>query len=367
MYKLLILFVFFSLVAAAQTIPPVTNQNNSPEIQREKINELDVKSVKAIPINSQLEVFEMNVNHLQSELKSIALSPIRKTPTPIQQQQMENQLKEIKRINENSFQYHLLNYQVGNYDFSKIESLKEAAKIRPNDVSVLKEFSAYSYIMNDEEELRKYLNSLNSMRIFSMDLELFAVSLLHSLPKNTYLITHGESDTYPLLIQQKIKNIRKDVEIISLEHLQSMDYRNRLKKEGFRMPKSNVIGTDFFAEFMQLNKTKFIVVAPSVPRSYIEKGDKLNAVGFGYFLFDYKQTNANKTIYENELKSLISKHVDRGIKSDVISNYLPFLFEVRNQYIEKKDVRAIDEIEKLILRIAQLSNKETQVKALLNK
>lgn len=369
MYKLLMFFIFFSLVVNAQTVPPVTNQSNSGSFEEKEAKELriEVQSAKVKPFSSEREIFELNVNHLQSELNSISLSSVRKTPTVTQQQQMEMQLKAIEQINKNSFEYHLLNYQVGNYDFSRVKSLEKAAKIKPNDIAVLKEFSAFSYIMKDEKELAKYLNSLNAMRVFSIDLELFAANLLKSLPNNSILITHGENDTYPLLIQQIIRNVRKDVEIISLEHLQSMEYRKRLKNEGFMIPNNAVVDTDFFREFMELNTRKAIVAAPSLPVAYLSKGEKLNSTGLGYYLFQNSDKNFNTSRYEKELKSLITMHANRGSGSDVISNYLPYLFDVRNEYLKKSDIKSIEEIEILILRIAELSNKQKQVKALMNK
>ncbi|PWH86363.1 hypothetical protein DIT68_03740 [Brumimicrobium oceani] len=353
----------------AQNVPINSNQSNSPALEKQENQKVqrDVQSKRAKPFPSQTEVFELNVNHLQSELKSISLSPYRKTPTAEQQQNMELQLKEIARINNNSFEYHLLNYQVGNYDFSKIESLEKAAFIRPNSAEVLKEFSAYFYITDREEKLNQYLKSLHSMRVFPMNLDLFAVNLLKSLPANTILISHGENDTYPLLIQQKIKNIRNDVEIISLEHLQSVEYRKRLKKRGFKIPNNNIIGTDFFIEFIEMNKNQQIIAAPSMPKEYLSKGKTINTIGLGYSLTGFSDVKFDIKQYEEVLKSLITQHVNQGGRSEVLSNYLPFLFNVRNVYLKKMDVQSIHEIEDLMLQIAKLSNKQIQVEALLNK
>lgn len=369
MYKLLILFIFFSTCVVGQGNIPVTNQATSTEKEQEEVEiEREEKSLKLKEASAQQKVIQTNVSQLYRAISTISFSTHRKSPTAIQQEELEKHLKSLEKLNNESFEYHLFNYKVGNYDFSRIESLQKAAKLKPNDITVLKELSAYAHILNNDKALKKHLSTLNSMRVFSKDLELLANNLLQSLPKNTVLITHGANDTYPLLIQQKIKNVRQDVEIISLEHLQSMDYRKRLKKEGIKMPKSNIIDTDFFGEFIQLNKTKNIVVAPSVPRFYIEKGEQINTVGLGYTMFGAEQNEFNKSRYENGLKNQISNHVvnSKG-RNPMLSNYLPFLFEVRNQYVEDKNVGAIDEIENLLLRIAKLSNKQTQVKALLNK
>lgn len=323
MYKLLVLFVFFSLVATAQINQPVNNSNASPEIEKKSNKQIETQSIQAKPFASQREVFLSNVNYLQSELKTIALSPISKSPTQYQQLQMEAQLNEIGRLNANSFEYHLLNYQVGNYDFSRIESLKAAERIKPNDGNVLKELSAYAYIQNDEKELIKYLNRLNSQRVFSKDLEVYAADVLKSLPKNSVLISHGESDTYPMLIQQKINNIRKDVEIISLDHLQSMDYRKKMKAKGFIMPKSEIINTDFFQDFIELNKSKNIIAAASIPQPYLKTGKQMSTVGLGFSFDKDKADDYNLKFYESEFKTSIQNHVNTAKDGQILTNYLP--------------------------------------------
>lgn len=367
MYKLLIYFIFFSLTVVAQSTPPVTNQNNSQELEKKSIEEILFQSLSRKDANVQLKSFELNVFELQSELKMISSSSIRKSPTLFQQQQMQLRLNEIEQINNQSFEYHLLNYKVGNYDFSKINSLKAAEILKPTDAAVLKEFSAYSYIMNDEKELNKYLARLDVMRVFSQDLELFAVNVLESLPLNAILISHGEQDTYPLLIQQKIKNVRSDLEIISLDHLQSDEYRKRLKKSGFKLPKTDVIDTEFFDEFMKLNNDKNIIVAASVPRPYLDKGKQLQNVGLGFSFGNNVTDDYNLKLYENGLKSKISNHVNQAKQGDLLANYLPFLFSVRNVYIANANGNSLAEIDAIIVKIGQYSNKSKQVNSLLNK
>lgn len=371
MYKLLILFVFFSLFSFAQVETPMRNQNsNSIELEeksKKKIKQIETQSLKAKPYAAQREVFLSNVDYLQSELKTISLSSIRKSPTPYQQSQMEAYLKEIGRLNGNSFEYHLLNYQVGNYDFSKIESLKAAEKLKSNDVYVLKELSAYSYIQNDQKGLINYLNKLNSQRAFSKDLEVYAANVLKSLPENSVFLSHGESDTYPLLIQQKLNNIGKSVEIISLDHLQSKDYRNRLKLKGFNMPNSEIIDTDFFINFVELNKSKNIIAATSIPQPYLKKGKGMNTVGLGFSFEKSKVDDYNLKYYNSELKTSIENHVNTAKDTQILTNYLPFLFSVRNIYIENGDNKSLNEIEMLMMNIGKKTNKSNQINLLLNK
>jgi hypothetical protein len=368
MYKLIFLFFFFSIGLIAQEVPPKTNHGNSSEPSLKQ--EMDPQTNKFVSKENavQMKLFTTNVQQIQSQLNTITYSSNRKSPSLIERQEMQEQLKELEIINAKSFEYNLLNYQVGNYDFSRIANLRAAEKQQPNNATVLKELSAYFYIMHEETVLKQYLTKLANQMIFSNDLQMYAENTLQSLPLKSILLTHGENDTYPLLIQQKIKNTRTDVEIISLDHLQSKEYRNRLKKSGFLFPKNDFIDTQFFEEFMRLNNSKNIIVAASFPRPYLAKGGKdLKSVGLGFNTSSKFDDVANVVLYEKSLKSSINKHVNQAKEKQILGNYLPFLFSVRNYYIENNNANKIDEVEVLILKIAELSNRNKQVNSLLNK
>lgn len=368
MYKMFIIFIFFTSLSLGQTVPPHINQSNSVNEEKETIRQSKAKSVDSKALQTHQLILQKSINELYSSLNTVSLSTFRKTPTLKEQKALEQQLKKIEKLDNESFEYHLFKYKLGNYDFSKIKHLEAAAQINPSHQEVIKEMSAYAFINQDEKQLKRYLAKYSHLLIQNNDLNVFAKSLLISLPKNTFLITHGENDTYPLLIAQHLKMLRQDVEIISLDHLQSKDFRKQLKKKGLKMPKSTVIDTSFFKTFIQFNKTENIVAAPSVPHFYLQKGENLSNIGLGYGFYKNENQQSNLSVYESTLKQQIMNHVSSCNKiTPILSNYLPFLFEVRNQYIEINNLKAKEEVELLILKIAQLSNKTTQVKALLNK
>src|SRR5690554_563068 len=119
MYKLLLLFMLFSSVVLCQEVPAVNNAKNTLETPEKK--EMKVQSDDAtIDVESaQLQLFSKSVQELQSELNTISHSFTRKSPTALELQKMQKQLDELKRINAQSFEYNLLNYQVGNYEIGR--------------------------------------------------------------------------------------------------------------------------------------------------------------------------------------------------------------------------------------------------------
>lgn len=301
--------------------------------------------------------------NIQRTFEEIKRMQDQKTPKSKQVQQLNYELIKIKNANQNAFEFYLYNYKIGNYDFDRIEDLKMAAKMQPNHPEVLKSLSAYYYIQDEKASLKQQLSKMHSAKHFSSELSGFASDVLNSMPKNTVLITHGEDDTYPLLIEQFVNNTRQDVKIVSLDHLQSEDFRNKLKRDGILIPASQTINTSFFKEFVKQNKNK-AVIATSVPKNYlntISNNVYVEGLGFG-FKINSELSNGKQLakLYDESIKFSLRGKMNRNYNS-LISNYLPFLFEVRNYWIDQENTQKVKEVEADIVEIGKLSNKLEQI------
>ena len=374
---LFIMVLLFSVNGIAQQTNTVEEPKNkreesrksnvSPAYSNEVESEMDEAPSGRLLDKVQTSTLITASQNLQQTLTEIKQMSSQKTPTPKQVQKLNYELIKIKNVNENAFEYHLYNYKVGNYDFDRIDDLKTAARLQPNHPEVLKSLSAYHYILDDESSLKQHLSKMNAAKHFSTELTDFANDVLHSLPKKSILLTHGDDDTYPLLIEQYVNSTRKDIQIISLDHLQSEVYRERLKKQGFNMPKSNIINTSYFKEFVSLNKNN-LVIATSVPKSYLQKVQgKIEVEGLGFRVEKQDKVEANNRLvklYESTIKpSLQSKKGTRYQK--VLSNYLPLLFEVRNYWIELGDIEKVKGVESEIIDIARRTDKLEQISKML--
>lgn len=369
MGKLLIAFlILFSLGSTyAQEVGPKKVINKT---QSEKSNAFVQEDEKTVIKTSQLQIINSNVQMIEQDLNAIKHSDYRNTPTHQEQLKMETNLNQIEVIDNQSFDYYLLNYQVGNYDFSKISSLNAAEKIFPNNPRVNIELAAYHYILSDSKGLKKNLEQLVAQNVFSQDLEDYAKDVLVSLPKNCVLMTYGEQDTYPLFIQQTLENIRPDVKIVCIDYLQNSEYKNRLKNEGFSLPNRSIVDTAYFASFLRMNTGQAIVVSGSVPQPYLIKGGKNIAVaglGFNFSSNPAINSSYNQELYESTLKAVILSRCEKspGHSKVLLGNYLPFLFDVRNSYLIKNNQSKVKEVEEIIIKIAKLTNKQSQVDKLL--
>jgi hypothetical protein len=362
----------FSLVAQATKSEKtenkktrVNNTNATPEQYNEPELELDEAPTGSAFSNLQSSVISNASLNIKQTLDEINKMSQQKTPTSKQVQKLNYELVKIKNANPNAFEYYLYNYKIGNYDFERIEDLKMAAKLQPNHPEVVKSLSAFFYIQGDTELLMQQLSKMNTGKHFSSELSSFAEDVLKSMPAKAILITHGEDDTYPLLIEQFINKTRQDVKIISLDHLQSEDYRNKLKKEGVDLPAGQNINTLFFEQLVSKNSEK-VIVATSLPKSYLNTiSNSISVEGLGFKI----SSNLNTTSHQKKLVSIYDEHINEALNQKIassgnnklLSNYLPFLFEIRNYWISKDNKNKLEQIDSQILSIGRQTNKLDQI------
>ncbi len=343
---------------ASRAIPQTNNSVNEPlqeEVQSETVSK-SIRSQKRQQIDNVSSSLSLTVSQASrmSTQKNFTKDQIR---------ELNKGVQELKRIDKTSFEYHLYNYLKSPFDFDEIQSLRKAESLNAYNYAVLYSFSAYHYIQGNESDLNNYLSKLFQGKYFNDNLLQSAELCLRSLPKNTVLISHGKDDTYPLLINQKIKKLRSDVEVISLEHLLSEDYRLKLMKRGFDVPERELIDIEFLNQFLLNNSDKNIVCANTLPSNYLKALDvKLSVVGFGFSSVNKQSINVQfyERDFVNTLPSLLAKR-----NNVALSNSLPLLFDVRNYYIEKRKYNQSDEIEQWLRSIGRLLGKVEQINSLL--
>lgn len=342
-----------------------TNSNVAPVNLNEMETEVDEAPTGSSFSNLQSSVVVDASLKIQKTFDEIKQMSDQKTPTSQQVQKLNYELIKIENANQNAFEYYLYNYKIGNYDFDKIDDLKMAAKLQPNHPEVLKSLSAYYYIQENKELLKQQLVKMHSGKHFSSELSGFAEDVLKSMPENAVLITHGEDDTYPLLIEQYVNKTRQDVKIISLDHLQSEDFRNKLKKEGLAIPTGRKVNTAFFKDVVSQNPGN-IVVATTVPKSYLNTiSNTIIVEGLGFKMSENSKTKSQQKklvmLYEQQINKTLNQKINSGGYRNLLGNYLPFLFEIRNYWIDKGDHGKVVEVENQIMKIGKQTNRLEQI------
>lgn len=353
---------------------PAMNSNYAEPIMLEEFSKKDQSKKKTMSAegqsSSELKLSQeryLNAHtSFQQSYSSSKKMASRKSATIEEQLDMNTQLEIMRATNASGFEYQLAEYQIGNHDVSKFDFLKEAERLNPNNKTVQLQLTAYNEITGGSQKL-EYLKKLNGSKYFSEDLLNYARFVLTTLPEKSVLITHGVDDTYPIWIEQSINNFKSDVSIISLDLLQSEEYRNKLKKQGFSIPTATFIDTKYLQEFIRLNGSKSIHISMTVPAPYLKSiQSSLEIEGLSMSTKSIDPATKNQQIYQQVLDEMDNiKKPTTSVGKQLQLNFVPMLLVIRSSDKVSKDKRLVQKIDKQILEIAKAAGKESQVKTLM--
>lgn len=392
---LFIVFIFFICGAKAQAVKETQSNNTaapasvntSSEMMVDTVSvETEIKSKKSSvsPRSKSMEKsVEMDtkksevsgsaqmqtaVQSFSTTKSSAAQNRTQRTPSVQNQSKMNEAVELLSVTAPESFEYHFFSYQAGNYNTDLINHLNEAEKLRPNNSDVHIQKASYHLIKNETELARNYLEKLKVSTRLSQDVIDYTEDLLLSAPTNGTLITHGFDDGYGSFYHQVVNRIRPDVQIVSLDFMQSKQYLADLSNRGYKLPKRELIDVTYLKEFCELNALKNISISATLPMEYLNGiADKLYIVGL---VLEYKKEsnydnfNRNEELWEKTLKKTLTANVISEKGRQLSANYLPMLLHLRQVYEQKGEQDKKKKIDKVIDQIAAQSNKYEQVKKL---
>jgi hypothetical protein len=373
-----LLFLLINLTFVAQ-VQIERNTNNAPSTKNELLD-----SMMAAPSIYQLKVTEQKtkksavktqkVDAVSMEQKSSFITAkknatyqsTQRTPTKEQQQQMDEAVKFYQKTAPDSYEYHYYKFVAGNYDVQLVSHLYDAKRLNAKSIEVHTQLAAYYFIIENKETLASTLKFLYENGKIESDMLRFAKHILSSVGQHETLLLHGFDDMLSVLYLQVNEGFRKDVEVISLDFLQSEHYRQRLAKKGFQVPNKSVVDVDFVKEFYKTNESKKINLSLTVPKAYVESAiNDFELIGL-VFTYKNKQANAfqeNATLLE-EFKKLGNIDAYRSEKvKNISSNYLPMLLMLRNQYETFGNKDKVSELDELIERVGVQCRKNKLIKS----
>lgn len=291
-----------------------------------------------------------------------------RTPTPEQQKEMDDAVRYFEQNAPDAFEYHYFKYMSGNYDLDLVGHLEKAESIKPNNSDVHVQMAAVSIIKNNIAEALRYMNRLVESERLSASVLQYSEDVLLSAPDSSVLITHGFDDTYGTWYQQNANGVRKDVSLVSLDFLQSEDYREQIKNKGVNVPTRETVDVAFLEEFVDQNQDETVCISMTTPKEYlVPLKDNLYVNGL---VLQYSK-DAIENMESNEVlwNSTLSKHLVNEAKDDkarsLSSNYLPMLFTLRQYYILQNNNKMVVQIDTVINHLAIQSGKKEQAKKLL--
>lgn len=352
-------------VPPAPEMKGVAVEENLEEVETVAEDELLYDTDKSAIIQSA-GYMEANYGFTNSQIQATH-QPSQRTPLPQHQVEMDKAVDYFETNAPNSFEFHYFKYTAGNYDVSEVPHLREAEKIMPANSDVHAQFAAYNIITGQMDSASVYVDKLLGAGRLTSNTLYYANDLLLSVPENGVLITHGFDDTYSTFKKQQDDGVRDDVTLISLDFLQSEQYREQLKQNGFELPKQEVIDVQYLTKFCQLNASKPISISMTTPKDYflpIQSHLFVTGLVFQYHEGTYNNFERNEELWNEQLeKHLIDEALDEKSKQ-LSANYLPMLLQMRKVYGQQGEIKKLKEIDEAIDKIGLQSRKYDQVQKL---
>lgn len=319
------------------------------------------------PAVIQSEQYQNASISFESSRKQASYQRSQRSPSYNQQVEMDNAVDYFQQNSPNSFEYHYFSYTAGNYDVSLFEHLAEAERLRPNNSDVHVQLAAYYIIKEEKQQALNYFDQLIASNRLTNDVLKYAEDILVSTPKNGTLITHGFDDSYGVWYLQAAKNIRTDVTLISMDFLQSKEYRNRLSSKGYVLPSSTSIDVNYFKEFCTLNAGKKLAVSMTTPKEYFKPVlNQMYTTGlvFEYHTAEFNNFNRNVELWGKLLKKYLIENATDEKAKQLSANYLPMLLQMRKVYHQQGDMKKVQELDGVIDKIGVQCKKYDRIQDL---
>jgi hypothetical protein len=263
-----------------------------------------------------------------------------------------------------SFEKHFYTYLLNKYNPKQFPELKQAANLEPLKTEVQQELAAYGIAVNDQELADSVAVQMIAQNKISGGLLSYAADMVNSVPANATLLLHGYTELIPVNYEKNTLG-RSDIELISVDLMQSPEYQASLTSKGYLMPNSTFIDTSFVQTFCALNVSKNIYMSMSFPKEYFQGiTSSLGTVGLT-FAYDQSASfdrNAwNISLIETKWKKY-ELGIARDQQSDALSaNYLPALLSVARLYEEYNKTDQVKEINHIITSVATRARKTGQL------
>jgi hypothetical protein len=344
----------------APTRSVVNSVEEAPVESASEANGQVSKGVQAAQLSQKAQSFESTRMQSKKQMQQ-------RSPTPVQQMQMNDAVDYFASNAPNSFEYHYFKYVSGNYDISEVAHLREAERLMPSNMDVKVQLAAYHMILNQDDSVQLYLDELSSSGRLAKSAVLYAEDILISAPQNGILITHGFDDTYGVWMNQLKKGIRNDVTLISLDFLQSSAYRKSLKSSGLQLPVGDRIDVNYLSQFCTLNASKSIGISMTTPKNYfLPMKSELYASGlvFEYHSSAYNNFERNEYLWNHAMQKHLVYNANDEKSKQLSANYLPMLLQMRKVYQQRSEQQKVSAMDKAIDQVSIQSRKYKQVQKL---
>lgn len=349
-YFVLLLLITRPLMAQ---VPSVTNSNGWSQSSMQEVQVVtDSVSLEKVELKEEDKSSKRMVPHYESEVEGYReirtrsnLNPMSRSAAPTVQGQMDQKASQLMELDPNRIETKVLYYDAGNYDARRAVFLQEALTLNTNHKEALYLWAANAMVTGDTLTFSKTLNTLIALDFFPTDVICYAEDVLLSVPQGYTLITHGRLDTYGFLGEQ-FKRDRKDVLNVSMELLQSPQYRTQLGKHHVKLPSDMTIDISYLKELIRLNPNRKFALSMTLPKPYFFGFEEELTPNGLVFLYQ-QETTMDDSYRSNLTLNSTMKFLECDQKKEdsyrfLLSNYLPMLMfletTTKNHYNNTKAI-----------------------------
>ena len=346
-----------------QNKPATKNQLPENQFLKKELQEKDADD--QINMSSSESALQLVTSTFTLAKQMASSQRSQRSPTVDQQVQMDNLVQVLEKSSPESFEYHYFKFVAGNYSVALVEHLKKAELLRPTNPDVHIQFVAYYWCMNEKRKALPYLEKLMGSGRLNWSILNYSKDLLRSVPSQGTLVTHGMEDSYACLYLQISEGIRTDVNVISLDLLQSEAVQKQLLVYGFNLPQNSTIDVAYLSDFCVQNNTRNIALSMTIPKEYlipIQENLFVTGLVLEYKTdLSYQNSARNEYLWNYEFIKLIIMDASNEKERQLTANYLPMLLILRNTYKLTNETEKLAFVEKALNQVAVQSRKQEQI------
>ncbi len=316
------------------------------------------EKTEAVPIE---DVYRSSSQDYKAVQYQSTHNPASRSASPVLQEKMNENLELMNVVAPDAFETNLFNYWNGHYDSKNANYLLRAAEQNPESKELRQQLSAYYYIENDAQAVDSITTVMVTDGTFCSGQLNYATDLMSSVQANSTLIVHGFDDFLPLV--NVMGATTYSFNVVSLDLLQSSEYRQALTAQGYTVPESGEIDTAYLKLFVEANSDKNIQLSLTLPKEYLQSFlPDLYPLGLTFTLVKRDEDEEyNAGLWENKWNKEILLKGTNDWGDTWTKNYLPALVTLKMYYDRKGNTEESRKISEVILAISSRSNLKQKV------
>jgi formylglycine-generating enzyme required for sulfatase activity len=300
----------------------------------------------------------------------------------VNQKDLDNLVADMTKVISDTYEGHYITYWNGNNKKGLFGHLEKAYALNPERAETFDDFITYYELNRNKEGVTEFCNKMFESNDISANVYAWNYNMLVSTDEDAILITNGDNDTYPAMVLQQTKEVRKDVSLINLYLLADKEYQNmyfaELGIKAFTTQQKDFDNSDdyFVALCNHINEhtERPIYFAAGISKViYNTFSNDLYNVGLAFKWTEEKfdniavtKRNYEKRFLTDYMKMNLFNDLSASVNNHMNASYLMPLLTLHNHYGEGDEQQNLDDIESLINKIADKSGRTEEVNKVLN-